>query len=103
MLISDLGWEDIQSLKLKSSSLNSNRDMLVVDLLMELNLFLDDSLIEGFERQVKAKYLTDKYNLPSHLFQKSGLRGLDNLENRVEEAIIDEASRLTENELDTLE
>jgi hypothetical protein len=54
MLVSDLGWEDIQALKLKSSSLNSNRDMLVVDLLMELNLFLDDSLIEGFERQIKA-------------------------------------------------
>ena len=41
MLISELPWEDLQALKLKSSTLNSNKDMLVIDLIMELNLFLN--------------------------------------------------------------
>ena len=79
MLISEVGWEDNTALRLKHSNLNSNRDMLIVDFLMELNLFLDDSLIEGFERQVKAEHLTQKYHLPRQVFQQSGVRGLDHL------------------------
>lgn len=55
MLISELPWEDMQSLRLSSSSLNSNKDMLVVDLIMELNMFLDSSVIEGYESRVKAQ------------------------------------------------
>ena len=68
MLISDLPWEDLQSLKLKASNLNSNRDMMVVDFLMELNLFLDHSIIEGYEKQVKSVEIAKKYSIPIFMF-----------------------------------
>lgn len=88
MLISELPWEDLQSLQLTSSSLKSNKDMLVVDLLMELNLFLDESLVDSYERQVKADHIAKKYHIPRFMFDQSPNKGFQNMENAVEEAIV---------------
>lgn len=52
--IADLPWEDLQQLKLKHSALNANKDMLVIDLILELSHFLDEGLLLDYERQVKA-------------------------------------------------
>jgi hypothetical protein len=79
MVIAELPWEDLQSLRLKSSALNSNKDMLVIDLLMELNLFLNDSLIEAYERRVKAEHLSKKYSIPLFMFDQSSSEGFKHL------------------------
>jgi hypothetical protein len=79
MVIAELPWEDLQSLRLKSSALNSNKDMLVIDLLMELNLFLNDSLIEAYERRIKAEHLSKKYSIPLFMFDQSSSEGFKHL------------------------
>jgi hypothetical protein len=79
LVIAELPWEDLQSLRLKSSALNSNKDMLVIDLLMELNLFLNDSLIEAYERRVKAEHLSKKYSIPLFMFDQSSSEGFKHL------------------------
>jgi hypothetical protein len=103
MLISELPWEDLQSLRLKSSSLNSNKDMLVVDFIMELNFFLDESLIYSYERQVKASHISSKYNIPLFLFDQSTTNGFRHRENIVEASIINHFSKLKEEDINTLE
>lgn len=81
MLISELPWEDSQSLRLKSSALNSNKDMLVIDLIMEFNLFLNDSLINVYEKRVKADYFAGKYHIPQFMFDQSSTDGFRQIEN----------------------
>ena len=103
MLISELPWQDLQSLRLKSSSLNSNKDMLVIDFIMELNLFLNDSLIESYERRVKAEYISKNYHIPLFMFDQSTSAGLRQIENQVEKALIGEYSKLKQEDLDTME
>jgi hypothetical protein len=46
--LADLPWEDTQHLKLKHSALNANKDMLVIDLILELNQFLDEGLLLAY-------------------------------------------------------
>ena len=103
MLVSDLQWEDLQALKLQSSSLNSNKDMLVIDLIMELSHFLDESLIESYERQIKGDSISLNYNLPSFMFKRLTSNNFQSKENLVEESIIDKTSEMKENEIDILE
>ncbi len=52
--VCDLPWEDNQRLKLEHTSLKTNKDMLMIDLILELNSFLDDGLLLAYEREVKA-------------------------------------------------
>lgn len=103
LLISELPWEDLQSLRLKSSDLKSNKDMPVIDLLMELNLFLNDSLIDNYELQVKAENLAEKYHIPLFMFQQTATAGSTQLENQVEAAILAQHSQLTPADIVALE
>lgn len=54
MQISELAWQDLNKLQLKNTSLKLNRDMLLIDLLLEFNHFLDQELINSYESQIKA-------------------------------------------------
>lgn len=101
--ISDLSWEDLQLLKLKSSTLNSNKNMLLIDLILELNNFLDESLIHAYEREVKADFIEKNFKIPAYLFSKSSGNSFKQLENEAEEAILNEKSQLTDAELNTME
>lgn len=53
--------------------------MLVIDLIMELNLFLNHSLIETYERRVKAEHLSKKYSIPLFMFDQSSSEGFRHL------------------------
>ena len=55
--MSDLPFSDLKMLKLNSCSLNANRDMLLIDLMMELSHFMDYSLLHTYEQQIKARHL----------------------------------------------
>ena len=96
MLISELPWEDMQSLRLNSSSLNSNKDMLVVDLVMELNLFLDSSVIEDYEKRVKAQEIEKKYGVPVFMFEDSQSNCFTHQNNLAEEAIVAKKSVISD-------
>lgn len=77
--------------------------MLVIDLILELNQFLDETLIHNYEREVKAEILSAKYKIPSYLFDKTNSSGFKRLSIETEAAIIDEKSRLTESDIDRVE
>ena len=55
--------------KLLSSMIKSIKDMPLIDLIMELNNFLDESLIVAYEKQFKAELLSKKYGVPQYLFE----------------------------------
>jgi len=49
--------------------LNASKDMPLIDLIMEFNLFLDESLIVAFEKQFKAELISKKFGVPQYLFE----------------------------------
>jgi len=49
--------------------LNASKDMPLIDLIMEFNLFLDESLILAFEKQFKAELISKKFGVPQYLFE----------------------------------
>jgi hypothetical protein len=49
--------------------------MLLIDLILELNQFLDETLIQNYEREVKAEIISTKYKIPAYLFQKTNSTG----------------------------
>lgn len=102
MIIAELPWEDLKALKLNSTSLNSNKDMLVIDLIMELNLFLNDSLIQAYERKVKAEYLETTFDIPAFMFNQSSSESFKHFENLTEEALIQKHSKLEESDLNSI-
>jgi hypothetical protein len=101
--IADLSWEDMQLLKLKHSQLNVNKDMLLIDLILEFNHFLDESLIHNYEREVKAEFVHKYFKIPAYLFDKTNNTSFKRLEVETEAAIANEHSRLTEQDLDKVE
>ena len=101
--ICDLVWEDIQRLKLRDTHLTVNKEMLLIDLILELNMFLDDSLLLAYEREAKAELIRARYNVPSYLFDKTSGAGFKRLEAETEAALADEHSQLQPQELDKVE
>lgn len=101
--IGDLAWEDIQQLKLKTSQLNINKDMLLIDLILEFNMFLDESLVNAYEREVKAEFISRHFKIPTYLFEKTNNASFKRLEVEVEAAISNEHSKLQEEDLDKVE
>jgi hypothetical protein len=77
--------------------------MLLIDLILELNHFLDESLIHAYEREVKADFIEKNFKIPAYLFSKSSGNSFKQLENEAEEAILNEKSQLTDAELNTME
>lgn len=71
MQVGDLPWEDNQRLKLEHTSLKTNKDMLMIDLILELNNFLDDGLLLAYEREVKAEYINKHFKVPLCFFDRS--------------------------------
>lgn len=69
--VGDLPWEDNQHLKLENTSLKTNKDMLMIDLILELNSFLDDGLLLAYEREVKAEYINKHFKVPPCFFDRS--------------------------------
>lgn len=77
--------------------------MLLIDLILELNQFLDETLIQNYEREVKAEILSSKYKIPLYLFDKTNSAGFKQLSIETEASIIDEKSKLTESDLNRVE
>ena len=103
MQVSDLPWADLQRIKLESSHLTMNRDMLVIDLIMELTHFLSPALLEAYEQQVKAHYLNDRYSVPLELFSSSKNAAFSRLAVETEEAILEKHSVFTPEQLERME
>jgi hypothetical protein len=101
--VADLSWEDIQHLKLNHSALNANKDMLVIDLIMELSHFLDDGLLLAYEREVKAEYIHKYFKVPPYLFDRTSNASFRRLEVETEAAIANEQAQLSPVELDKVE
>lgn len=101
--IGDLAWEDLQQLKLKHSQLNVNKEMLLIDLILELDMFLDHSLVLAYEREAKAELISARFSIPTYLFRKTSNAAFKRLEAETEAAIADEHSQLQPQELDKVE
>jgi hypothetical protein len=101
--VADLSWEDMQHLKLRHSALNANKDMLVIDLILELTHFLDDGLLLAYEREVKAEYIHKHFKIPPYLFDRTSNASFRRLEVETEAAIVNEQGRLTAKDLDKVE
>ena len=69
-----------------------NRDMLVIDLIMELNNFLNPALLSAYEQQVKAHYLNKLHNVPVELFSSSKNAAFSMHSVEVEQAILEKHS-----------
>lgn len=103
MQVADLPWEDNQHLKLKHTVLSSNKDMLLIDLILELSHFLDEGLLHAYEREVKAEYINKYFKVPTYLFDRTSNVSFRRLEVETEAAIANEQAQLTEKDLDKVE
>lgn len=90
-------------MKLKHTALNVNKDMLVIDLILELSHFLDDGLLLAYEREVKAEFIQKHFKIPPYLFQRTSNPSFRRLEVETEAAIANEQSQLEKKELDKVE
>ena len=60
-------------------------------------------MIEKYQRKVKAGHLSKLYNIPEYIFEQSTSNAFRRHENQIEEAIINEQSQLSQEELDRIE
>lgn len=77
--------------------------MLLIDLILEFNHFLDEGLIQSYQRQVKAEYISKNFHIPSYLFDKTNNSSFKRLQVETEAAIANEYSKLTEKDLNKVE
>ena len=69
-----------------------NRDMLLIDLILELNHFLIPALLSEYEQHVKADYLNKNHKVPLELFSSSKNTAFSRYAIEAEEAILEKHS-----------